>query len=59
MVTLVQQMLHLHKQLSVAKTPMGKTTLTRQMEATDGEIDRLVYELYGLSDEEPGDTMRL
>ena len=24
----------------------------RQIEATDREIDRLVYELYGLSDEE-------
>jgi len=26
--------------------------LQRQAEATDREIDRLVYELYGLSDEE-------
>jgi len=26
--------------------------VSRQMEATDREIDRLVYELYGLSDEE-------
>ena len=25
---------------------------SRQIEATDREIDRLVYELYGLSDEE-------
>jgi len=33
--------------------------MSRWIEATDGEIDRLVYELYGLSDEEPGDTMRL
>ncbi len=26
--------------------------VSRQIEATDREIDRLVYELYGLSDEE-------
>ncbi len=29
-----------------------RTSLTRQIEARDREIDRLVYELYGLSDEE-------
>ena len=29
-----------------------KTLLQRQIEATDREIDRLVYELYGLSDKE-------
>ena len=28
------------------------TVLQRQIEATDREIDRLVYELYGLTDEE-------
>jgi len=27
-------------------------TVSRQIEATDHEIDRLVYELYGLSEEE-------
>jgi hypothetical protein len=26
--------------------------LQRQVEATDGQIDRLVYELYGLAEEE-------
>lgn len=26
--------------------------LTRQIEATDGAIDKLVYELYGLTEEE-------
>jgi hypothetical protein len=26
--------------------------ISRQIEATDREIDRLVYELYGLSEEE-------
>ncbi|MDA1050714.1 MAG: hypothetical protein O3C40_09580 [Planctomycetota bacterium] len=29
-----------------------RTALSRQISATDGEIDRLVYELYGLTDEE-------
>jgi hypothetical protein len=29
-----------------------RTVIERQIEATDREIDRLVYELYGLSDEE-------
>lgn len=32
-----------------------RTTLSRrQIEATDRQIDRLVYELYGLTDEEIG-----
>lgn len=29
-----------------------KTRLEREITATDHEIDRLVYELYGLTDEE-------
>jgi hypothetical protein len=29
-----------------------KTLLSRQVEATDAAIDALVYELYGLTDEE-------
>ena len=52
MVTLVDQMLTLHKQLSETKLPQSKTTLQRQIQATDREIDRLVYELYDLTDEE-------
>ena len=28
------------------------TTIERQIEATDRQIDRLVYELYGLTEEE-------
>ena len=31
---------------------MDKTAIGRQIEATDRQIDRLVYDLYGLSDEE-------
>lgn len=45
-------MLDLHKQLAAAKTPHDKTTIERQIEATDQQIDRLVYELYGLTEDE-------
>ena len=33
-------------------TDSTRTVIERQIEATDREIDRLVYELYGLSEEE-------
>jgi len=52
MVALVEYMLDLHKRLNAAKTPDDKTRLQRQIDATDKQIDRLVYELYGLTDEE-------
>ncbi|MFA6373771.1 MAG: N-6 DNA methylase, partial [Methanothrix sp.] len=47
MVELVQSMLDLHK-LASAGTDHDKTLLARRIEATDRQIDRLVYELYGL-----------
>ncbi|RLT40841.1 MAG: restriction endonuclease subunit M, partial [Chloroflexi bacterium] len=52
MVALVQRMLDLHKQLSAASLPHSAELLQRQIDATDRQIDRLVYALYGLSDEE-------
>ncbi len=52
MVALVQQMLDLHKQLAAAKTPTDKTAIQRQIDATDRQIDQLVYELYALTDDE-------
>jgi hypothetical protein len=52
MVNLVETMLTLHKQLNEATIPQAKTMLKRQIETTDRQIDSLVYELYGLSDEE-------
>jgi hypothetical protein len=52
MVALVERMLALHKQLGVVKTDHEKTLLERQIEATDTHIDALVYELYGLTEEE-------
>jgi len=52
MVTLVTQMLDLNKKLQDARLEQEKTQLSRQIAATDGAIDKLVYELYGLSEEE-------
>jgi len=52
MVALVEQMLDLNKQLAEAKIPQAKAVLQRQIETTDRQIDELVYELYGLTDEE-------
>src|SRR3989339_1182011 len=52
MVALVNQMLSLHKQSASAKTDHDKTVIQRQTDATDRQIDQLVYELYGLTEEE-------
>jgi hypothetical protein len=52
MVELVERMLGLHKQLPKAKTPHEQESLKRTIAATDMQIDALVYELYGLTDEE-------
>lgn len=51
-VSLVEQMLELRKQLAAARTPQEKTALERQITATDSQIDRLVYDLYGLTENE-------
>ncbi len=51
-VALVDRMLSLNKQLAAAKTPHEKTALERQIAATDTEIDRLVYQLYNLTEDE-------
>ena len=52
MVQLVEQMLALHKQLANAKTGHEQTLLQRQIDATDRQIDKLVYELYDLTEDE-------
>ena len=49
---LVERMLDLNKQLAESKNPQSKTVLQRQIEATDRQIDKLVYQLYDLTDEE-------
>lgn len=52
MIGLVEHILSLHRQLGETQTPQAKTLLKRQIEATDRQIDRLVYELYGLTEAE-------
>ena len=52
LVGLVEKMLTLNQQLAGAKTPQDTTLLQRQIAATDHQIDQLVYQLYGLTDEE-------
>ncbi|HNT28643.1 MAG TPA: TaqI-like C-terminal specificity domain-containing protein, partial [bacterium] len=52
MVKLVEQTLSLHEQAATARTPQEKTANDRQISATDAQIDRLVYDLYGLTEEE-------
>jgi hypothetical protein len=52
MVKLVEQMLELHKRLAATKSQSDRELYQRQIDATDHEIDRLVYELYGLTAEE-------
>ncbi|MGQ9628246.1 MAG: Eco57I restriction-modification methylase domain-containing protein [Anaerolineae bacterium] len=52
MVALVERMLELHKKQAEAKTQADRELYRRQIEATDKEIDKLVYELYGLTEEE-------
>jgi hypothetical protein len=51
-INLVEGMLTLHQQLAAALTPNEKTLLQRQVDATDSEINALVYQLYGLTEEE-------
>jgi hypothetical protein len=50
--SLVNQMLALHAKLAATKPGHTRTVLERQIAATDRQIDQLVYQLYGLTDEE-------
>ena len=52
MVSMVTQMLDLNRRLSETALEHEKTVIQRQIEATDRQIDELVYELYGLTEEE-------
>ena len=51
-VSLVEQMLNLHKNLSATRDPRSREQLQRRIDATDKQIDRLVYELYDLTEDE-------
>jgi len=44
--------LKLHKDLPKAKTPHEQESIQRQIAATDKQIDELVYDLYGLTEDE-------
>ena len=58
--SLVERMLELHKRLASARASADHEMYQRQtarpvllgVEATDRQIDALVYELYGLTEEE-------
>jgi hypothetical protein len=52
MVSLVSHMLSLHEWIAEARTDHDRTILHGQIDATDRQIDRLVYELYGLTEDE-------
>jgi hypothetical protein len=49
---LVNLMIQLQQQLPFARTDQDKTILERQIEAADMEIDAIVFNLYGLTEEE-------
>jgi len=52
MVGMVKSMLKMHKDLGGMKTDQERTVIQREIDATDKQIDALVYELYGLTAEE-------
>jgi hypothetical protein len=49
---LAEQMVVLHQRQGAARTPQEKTALERQIAATDTQLDKLVYDLYGLTEAE-------
>ena len=50
MVNMVERMLELHRR--EPQTPQETNHIQREIAATDAAIDKLVYELYGLTEEE-------
>ena len=48
----LENMIQHHKRHAAAKTAHQKTIIQRQIDATDRQIDQLVYKLYNLTDEE-------
>ncbi len=51
-VALVEQMRALHKQRATARTAADRELYQRQIDATDAQINAVVYALYGLTEEE-------
>ena len=52
MIELVEQRTKNHKELQKAKTLHKKEVIQRQINATDKQIDKLVYKLYDITEEE-------
>ena len=52
MVALAERMLDLHERVHCATIPADKKLYQRRIEAADKEIDAMVYDLYGLTEEE-------
>lgn len=52
LVSLVDSMLELQRQHVAARSHYEKNIVQRQIVANDRQIDRLVYELYGLTQDE-------
>ncbi len=52
LVALVNNMLELQKKYHDARMERGKELYERQIKMVDAQIDRLVYELYGLTEED-------
>ena len=48
----METMLDLNKKLPEANTDHNKNLIQRQIDYTDKEIDKLVYKLYDLAEEE-------
>ena len=49
---LVETMLKLNTEIDTTRTAQDKEFIQRQIDATDKQIDKLVYELYGLTEDE-------
>jgi len=52
LIQLVDRTLALHQKLAAVSIPSDKRFYQREIETTDRQIDALVYELYGLTEEE-------
>ncbi|MDQ3082333.1 MAG: hypothetical protein M3R07_08995 [Gemmatimonadota bacterium] len=50
--SLVTTMLSLHSRLAAEQLPQRREQIQREIDATDRQIDALVYQLYGLTDDE-------
>lgn len=52
LVHFVDRMLALNIDLQMCRTPHERSSIERELQSTDRRIDKLVYELYGLADNE-------